>query len=230
MFKSFLILIVIFLGLSFTTYPLPVEGAAIYNETSLFQSHSISEPSLSGKFYFENSSVLNSIFRLLYYTAVRIGEKYNVSFSLDSNSTTDVRITCYISPNLWEGPTEMNLQPSETKSHIYISHVCGDNLDTISPVFKLLLMNSTAKVSGHYKAVLLFAGYQHPSCGTGQAVVENITHWLVDISSSNKTTSYVTRDFLIYVFLGPILIALQRKRHPLRRRKTPILIRSRRIF
>ena len=217
--KGFLFLIVILLGLSFATYPLPVEGAAIHNETSLFQPLSISELSLSGRFYFENSSELNSIFRLLYYSAVRIGEKYSVSFSLDSNSTTDVRITCSISPNMWEGPTEINLQPFETKSQIYFSHVCGDNLDVISPVFKLKLMNSTAKVSGYYEAVLLFAGYQHPSCGIGQIIVSNITQWLFDISSSkttstttSNTTSDVTREFLIYVFLGPILIAFKRKR------------------
>jgi hypothetical protein len=217
MFKSRLFLIVIFFGLFFAANPLPIVGAAIYNETPLFQPHSISERSLSGRFYFENSSELNSIFRLLYYTAVRIGEKYNVSFSLDSNSTTDVRITCSISPNMWEGPTEINLQPSETMSQIYISHVCGDNLGAISPVFKLQLINITAKVSGDYKAVLLFDGYQHPSCGgTGQAIVANITQWLVDISSSNKTTSYVTRELPIYVFLWLILIVFKRKGHPLK--------------
>ncbi|MHA2156823.1 MAG: hypothetical protein ACXABU_15880 [Candidatus Hodarchaeales archaeon] len=221
--KGVYFFIVIIFGLSFTIYPLSVEGVAIHDETSLFQPHSILEHSLSGKFYFENSSELNSIFRLLYYTAVRIGEKYNVSFSLDSNSTTDVRIACYISPNLWEGSTEINLQPSETKNQIYISHVCGDNLGTISPVFKLQLMNSTAKASGYYKAVLLFDGYQHSSCGIGQTVVTNITQWLVDISSSNKTTttttsSYVTREFLIYVFLWLILIAFKKKRHPTKNR------------
>ncbi len=216
MYKGFLFLIVIFLGLLLATYPLHVEGAAIHNETSLFKPHSISERSLSGRFYFKNSSEPNSIFRLLYYSAVRIGEKYNVSFSLDSNSTTDVRITCSISPNMWEGPTEISLQPSETKSQIYISHVCGDNLGVISPVFKLQLINSTAKVSGYYKAVLLFDGYQHPSCGTGQIIVSNITQWLFDISSSNKTTSHLTREFLIYVFLGPILLAFKRKRHPIK--------------
>lgn len=170
-----------------------------------------------------NASTPVKLFLLGYWSALRIGEKYNVSLNLDSNSTTAVNITVATessNPNMWEGPPQFTLHPAESFTTIYISHVCGDNLGWIMPYFFLQLLNSTASASGSYLACVLSEGYSHPDCGTGQALVINITQWLSEMSystsSSRSLSRYIPIGWELYpiLFLTAILVVFRRFKSP----------------
>lgn len=103
---------------------------------------------------------------------------------------TKNNINCTIPTSLWEGPTAFLLLPGDSVSHIYISHVCGDNYSDVMLLFRLQLINRTGEAWGVFSATCLHGGYANPSeCRTGQLYVSNITEWKYSQSSSSSSVT-----------------------------------------
>ncbi len=137
----------------------------------------------TGTFFVSNSSTEVHIFTLDHIP--QIGQKWNITFTLDPNSTTGVSWRGEHGSGMWEGPNQFNLTPGYSITNQFISHVCGDNYDVLFIRFYLQLFNSTATVSGSFFALQLFAGYTNPQeCNTGMLVVDDIDEWLNSFSPS----------------------------------------------
>jgi hypothetical protein len=131
----------------------------------------------TGTFSVSNTPNLTYIFHLNYIP--RIGQTWNITFKLDSNSTTSVKYKAKYGRGMWEGPEEFNSSIGENITHQYISHVCGDNYGTLWIYFYIRLHNISASASGSYSANLLFGGYTNPEgCNTGRVIIDDIEKWV----------------------------------------------------
>ncbi len=132
-----------------------------------------------------------------------IGQEWNISIKLHENSTTNVIWTVSSGqPYFWEGPSQFIMNPNETVTQIYISHITGDNYGYIMLNFYLQLSNSTAGVSGSYQTILISEGYWE-NVGTGQLYVSDINSWLKGKSNSSQ---FLLESLLL--LLGLIIIVI----------------------
>lgn len=170
-----------------------------------------SSENFNGSFFVSNTS---ESYRLFYLDVIpQIGQKWDITLKLDKNSTTNITweiLSGSQDPAMWEGLSEIDMNPGATITLLYISHVCGDNYDNIMLYFSFKLTNSSASVSGSYYATLLFLGYpQPPECNAGQLIIEDISEWLNSRTSDRFIPSLEIIPGIFSIFT--IVIILNKK-------------------
>ena len=178
----------------------PVSAISSQINKSSFKSSDFDQ---EGTFFVSNISHEEEIFKLD--KIPYIGQKWNITFSLDSDSTTSIIWKVVSgSPLFWEGISPFIMDPGDTVVNQYTSHITGDNYGSIMARYKITLVNITGSARGSYKAVLVAEGYWE-NIGTGQLYVSDIEAW----RRSRTTTEYFPgKEIGISLIIGVILLGL----------------------
>jgi hypothetical protein len=165
---------------------------------------------ISGNFLIENTTDNMKIFQI--FEVPFIGQTWNVTLYLDNDSTTGITGSATSAwANIWEGPSQFELQGGEIINVQYILHACGDFYDNFILKFHIQLQNSAASAQGAYSAVMHFQGYGLPKeCNTGQTYVADITKWLN--RGQGSFSDELVLAFLVISSVGMIFFIKKKKK------------------
>jgi hypothetical protein len=147
----------------------------------------------------------NLLFTYTKPTLPHIGETWNLTVRLFSNSTTGINVSYQnlylLSPDWWEGQKNFLVHPNETQTQIYVSHITGDT--PLGLAFYIRLLNNTQNAWGTYELTKLHSGYEFP-VDTAHLYVSDISAWLEEMSGDNSTPF----DEKIFVIGIPVIALL----------------------
>jgi hypothetical protein len=149
--------------------------------------------SLSGNFSLSNTPESALLFS---FGISGIGLTYNLTISLQSNSTSNVSFSIFNNTGKHiEGWKIFTLSPNETRTEMYVSHYTSDVIPLRSAYYQLI--DGTKNASGTFLLQEVHGGYNIPTVTivTGPIYIENITAWLESLS---RTKSISTSQSLIF--------------------------------
>jgi len=169
------------------------------------------EDEKQGSFFLTNTS-LSEEFVNTRGVMTTVGTTWNLTFSVDGNSTAGVNITV-IPPSgypfildWWEGEKTFIINPGEIVSVLYVSHAATDHSNSLQ--FHHMLVHDECNASGSYNLTLIDRGFV-VDIKTGQTYISNITSWLDMISNNvDFTSSKVSIATEIYQSSGLTLFLL----------------------
>ncbi|MHA2055499.1 MAG: hypothetical protein ACW99F_18120 [Candidatus Hodarchaeales archaeon] len=137
-----------------------------------------------------------------------IGAAWNITILVYSNSSSGLNVTFFsFIHEWWQGKRNFTINPSDSRSEIYIQHGMSDDPSPVN--FKYSLINTTNQASGEYIINQTFSGYD-TDVGTGHIYVSNITAWLEQMETTSNPPSLWDIFFLPsnVLFGGVVLILI----------------------
>jgi hypothetical protein len=123
--------------------------------------HSPTKSEKIGSFFIANTTEQKVLD--IYLPLSNIGVTYNFTITVHSNSSSGIIVSIlhvHVREGpIWEGPSELRLEPDRTVTVCYISHFvswCGTDSDTY---FHYGLLESSKNASGTYQLVIVHPGY-----------------------------------------------------------------------
>jgi hypothetical protein len=197
---GFCLFFLFFFFLIFNPVFLPHSHSFSFIHEDIKNEHTYTEH-LNGDFSLKADSTPN-LTLILPSVIIGIGTSWNVTFFLDSNSSSPVNgFFSYLyssnNPEYWEGQRQFTILPGSSVNKLYVSHYCGDQM--IKPEILLNLSMPDGNASGKFDSYIASLGF-FPNIGTVYTYVSNITDWSLNY--------YNTSDSFQFSFLFPFPLVL----------------------